>query len=176
MQFVPTELDGVWVVEADPRVDDRGSFLRTWCRDAFQAQGLDAAWTQCSSSRNPSRGTLRGLHFQVPPGAETKLVRCTRGAVYDVAVDLREGSPTFRRWTAVELSAENQRQLYIPAGLAHGFLSLEDHSDVYYQISCNYTPETMGGVRWDDPAFGIVWPLPPRVISERDQSYPDFPT
>ena len=173
MIFHALPLDGAYVVEIDPRQDERGFFARTFCRDMFAARGLVTEFPQCSLSFNLRRGTLRGMHYQVAPHAETKLVRCTRGAVYDVIVDLRPESPTYCRWAAAELSAARRNALYIPERFAHGFLSLEDATEVSYQISHPYRPDAARGVRFDDPAFGIAWPEPPTVIAERDRSYPD---
>ncbi|HEX6040824.1 dTDP-4-dehydrorhamnose 3,5-epimerase [Longimicrobium sp.] len=175
MIFVPTLLDGAWVVEPEPVEDERGFFARTWCADEFRARGLDPALAQCSVSFNRRRGTLRGMHFQAAPHAEAKLVRCTRGALWDVVVDLRPGSPTFTRWFGVELTADNHRALYVPQGFAHGFQTLADDTEVFYQISVPYAPGAGRGVRWDDPAFGIRWPhADARILSDRDRAYPDF--
>lgn len=175
MRFVPTELPGVYVIEPQPHVDERGFFARTWCRDAFAAAGLHADWVQCNVSYNRRAGTLRGMHWQAPPHEEVKLVRCTAGAAYDVVLDLRPDSPTFKRWVAVELTATNRRAVYVPAGCAHGFQTLVDDTELFYQMGARYHPESARGVRWDDPAFGIVWPpCAQRVISARDRSYPDF--
>jgi dTDP-4-dehydrorhamnose 3,5-epimerase len=175
MRFVPTDIDGVILVEAEPRTDARGAFARLQCPEAFAAAGHPFVPAQTSLSRNPAAFTLRGLHYQPAPHAETKLVRVSRGRIFDVAVDLRPASPTHRRWTAVELSAENLRGLLIPEGVAHGFLTLEAETDVLYQISPMYEPGHEAGVRWNDPAFGIDWPAAPRLMSERDASYPDYP-
>jgi dTDP-4-dehydrorhamnose 3,5-epimerase len=175
MRVLATEIPGVMVVEAEPRSDDRGSFARYHCPDAFAAAGIPFAPVQTSLSRNPKLGTLRGLHHQPAPHAETKLVRAVRGRMFDVAVDLRPDSPTHRRWVGVELSAANQRALFIPEGVAHGFLTLEDDTDVLYQISPAFSPGHEAGVRWDDPAFAIAWPARPKLLSERDASYPDYP-
>lgn len=174
MIFRPTPLAGAWLVEPERKADERGFFARTWCREEFAAQGLDPALAQCSISFNHRRGTLRGLHLQIAPHAETKLVRCTRGAVWDVIVDLRPESPTLRQHFAALLSAEKGNALYIPPGMAHGFQTLEDATEVFYQISVPYAPESARGYRWDDPAFGIPWPEPVTVISERDREWPDF--
>ncbi|HEX8723372.1 MAG TPA: dTDP-4-dehydrorhamnose 3,5-epimerase [Pyrinomonadaceae bacterium] len=175
MRFVETPLPGAFVVEPEPAADERGLFARTFCREEFAALGLDTRVAQCSTSYNRRRGTLRGLHYQAEPYPEAKLVRCTAGSVYDVLVDLRADSPAFRRWFAVELTASNRRALYVPAGLAHGFQTLEDDSEVFYQISEFYHPECARGVRWDDPAFGVRWPeSDARVISGRDRAFPDF--
>lgn len=173
MRFTPTELAGVVRVEADPHADERGLFARLHCPDEFQAAGVAFAPAQTSVSRNPSPHTLRGLHYQPAPHGETKLVRVTRGRIFDVAVDLRPASPTYRRWTAAELSADNLAALLIPEGVAHGFLTLEADTDVLYQIAPKFSPGHEAGVRWDDPAFGIAWPAPPAMISDRDATYPD---
>jgi dTDP-4-dehydrorhamnose 3,5-epimerase len=176
MIFHATPLPGVWTLEPQRHADDRGHFARTWCRDECAAHGLNPALAQCSSSFNRRRGTLRGMHFQRPPHAEDKLVRCTRGAVFDVALDLRPDSPTFKRWHGVELSADNGAALYVPAGCAHGFQTLADDSEVLYLISTPYAPDHAAGVRFDDPAFGIAWPDAARaIVHARDRAYPDFP-
>jgi dTDP-4-dehydrorhamnose 3,5-epimerase len=171
--FQPTALDGVWTLEPERHADARGFFARTWCEREMAARGLDARVSQANISFNGRAGTLRGMHYQAAPHAEAKVVRCTAGAIYDVALDLRPGSPTRGRWTAVELSAENRRALYIPEGVAHGFQSLVDGAEVLYLISVPQAPESARGVRWNDPAFGIEWPLPVSEISARDASYPD---
>jgi dTDP-4-dehydrorhamnose 3,5-epimerase len=173
MRFVPTSLAGAWVVEQERHADERGFFARTWCAREFAEQGLESALVQCSVSYNHRRGTLRGLHYQAPPFAEVKLVRCTRGALFDVAVDLRPDSPSFRRWVGVELTAEDGRALYIPRGFAHGFYALADATEVAYQISAPFAPEAARGVRWDDPFLGVQWPGPVSVIAPRDRDYPD---
>lgn len=172
MKFAPTGIAGVVRVEWEPRGDDRGAFSRLHCPDEFAAAGHAFEPAQTSLSRNPAKGTLRGMHYQPSPHGETKLVRVVRGAVFDVAIDLREGSPTYRRWTAAELTAANGAALLIPEGIAHGFLTLEPDTDVLYQISPKYAPGREAGVRWDDPAFGIDWPETPALISDRDASYP----
>jgi dTDP-4-dehydrorhamnose 3,5-epimerase len=174
MIFRETPLAGAWVLEPERFADERGYFARTYCRHDFEERGLDPAVAQCSVSFNHRRGTLRGLHFQVAPHEEVKLVRVTRGAVWDVVVDLRPGSPTFRRHFAVELTVEEGNALYIPKGFAHGFQTLADGSEVFYQISEFYAPEAARGYRWDDPAFAIPWPEPPSVISEKDRNLPLF--
>jgi dTDP-4-dehydrorhamnose 3,5-epimerase len=174
MRFTRTDIAGVVIVDAEPHADDRGAFARLHCPEEFSAAGIAFEPVQTSVSRNPVRGTLRGLHYQKDPHAETKLVRVTRGRVFDVAVDLRPQSPTFRRWTAAELSAENLRALFIPEGVAHGFLTLEPDTDVLYQIAPAYRPGHEAGVRWDDPAFAIAWPERPALLSDRDAAYPDF--
>lgn len=174
MIFRETRFDGAYVVEPELMEDERGFFARTWCRKEFEAAGLNPALAQCSISFNRRKGTLRGMHYSVAPAAEAKLVRCTAGAIYDVIIDLREGNDTFKRWMAVELSGDNRRALYIPEGVAHGFLTLSDQTEVLYQISEFYRPECARGVRWDDPAFGIEWPAEVTVMSDRDRSYADF--
>jgi dTDP-4-dehydrorhamnose 3,5-epimerase len=174
VKLVPTPIAGVVRIEAEPHVDDRGLFARLHCPEEFAAAGIDFAPAQTSLSRNPTSGTLRGMHFQAAPHAEAKLVRVTRGRVFDVAVDLRPDSPTYRQWTGAELSAENLIGLYIGEGIAHGFLTLEPDTDVVYQIAPAYRPGHDAGVRWDDPAFGIAWPMAPVLISARDAGYPDF--
>ncbi len=174
MRFIATELQGAYIIELDPREDERGSFARAWSASEFALQGFDVKVAECSISTNKKRGTVRGLHFQIPPHAETKLVRCTRGAMYDIIIDMRVGSPTFRQWIGVELSPENGRMMYVPKGFAHGFQTLKDNTDVYYQISECYAPESQRGVRWNDPAFNIRLREPVTVISKRDAEYSDF--
>ena len=162
------------VVEPERLADERGFFARTFCAREFAAHGLDSRLVQCSLSFNPRRGTLRGMHYQEGPHGEGKLVRCTRGRIHDVALDLRRDSATFRHHVAVELSAENRLALYLPPGVAHGFLTLEDGCEVVYQMSEFFDPAAGRGVRFDDPAFGIAWPAPVELVSARDRSYPDF--
>ena len=172
-----TPLAGAFVVEVEPFQDERGLFARTYDRDEFAERGLSTEIAQVSTSYNRRRGTLRGLHFQLPPHEEAKLVRVTGGAVYDVMVDLRPDSATHRRWFATELSRDNRRMVYIPEGFAHGFLTLEDDSEVHYQISHPFTPDAYAGVRYDDPAFGIEWPdVGELIVSDKDRSLPDFET
>jgi dTDP-4-dehydrorhamnose 3,5-epimerase len=172
--FTPTPLAGAFVIEPEPIPDARGLFARTWCRRELEAHGLDGALAQCSTSFNKRKGTLRGMHYQAPPFAETKIVRCTRGSMYDVVIDLRPESPTFRRHFGATLTADNRKAMYIPKGFAHGFQTLEDDTEVLYQISEFYSPDHSRGVRWDDPAFGIAWPPDERTMSDRDRAYPDF--
>src|SRR5262249_3900890 len=172
--FTETRLEGAFVIEPEKLEDERGFFARTWCRREFEAHGLNPRLVQCSVSFNEKRGTLRGMHYQVAPHEEAKLVRCTKGAIYDVIVDLRPGSPTFKRHVAVVLTVENRTMLYIPEGCAHGFQTLEDKTEVVYQMSEFYAPECARGVRWDDPAFAIEWPSAERTIIERDRNYPNF--
>jgi dTDP-4-dehydrorhamnose 3,5-epimerase len=173
MRFLATALAGVYVLEQERHEDARGYFARTWCARELLAQGLDASLSQSSVSFNRTKGTLRGLHYQAPPFSEVKLVRCTRGALFDVAVDVRPDSPGFRKWVGVELSADNGRGLYIPKGFAHGFYTLLDSTEVEYFISTEYRPEAARGLRYDDPFFQVVWPGPVAVIAERDRDYPD---
>jgi dTDP-4-dehydrorhamnose 3,5-epimerase len=173
VRFVPTELAGVFVVEQERHADERGFFARTWCARELADHGLDPGLAQCSVSFNHRPGTLRGLHYQAPPHAEVKLVRCTRGAMFDVAVDLRPDSPTFRRWLGVELTEDNGVALYVPRGFAHGFYTLAEATDVFYMISTPHDPAAARGVRWNDPFHGVVWPGPVDVISPRDRDYPD---
>ncbi|HXB16070.1 MAG TPA: dTDP-4-dehydrorhamnose 3,5-epimerase [Solirubrobacteraceae bacterium] len=177
MRFVETSLPGVVVIEPELLTDERGWFARTFDREEFAAHGMNPEVIQTNASFNVRAGTLRGMHYQAEPHGESKLVRCVRGAIFDVALDLRAGSPTHGRWHAAELSAENGLAFYIPAGLAHGFQTLADESEVHYVMGDPHVPEAARGVRWDDPAFGIEWPPAPpggRVISERDRSYPDY--
>ena len=172
MIFTETKLRGAFVIDPERLEDDRGFFARTWCVREFETHGLNPRLVQCSVSYNTRKGTLRGMHYQAAPHAETKLVRCTQGAIHDVVIDLREDSSTFRQWVAVELTAENRRMLYIPEGFAHGFQTLADDTEVFYQISEFYHPESARGVRWNDPAFGITWLLEVEMVSEKDQQYP----
>lgn len=172
MIFRPTPLAGAWLLVPERHADDRGWFARTWCRDELAGRGLDAELAQCSVSFNHRRGTVRGMHYQIAPHAETKVVRCTRGAVFDAIVDLRTGSPTHGRHFAAELSAAGGEQLYVPRGFAHGFQTLADDSEVSYWISAGYAPASAGGLRWDDAEVGIRWPLAVSALSERDGELP----
>jgi len=174
MLFEESKIGGVFEVQLERKADERGFFARSWCREEFERAGLNSGLAQCSISYNPRKGTLRGMHYQAPPYAEAKLIRCTGGAIYDVVVDLRAQSPTYRQWAGFTLTADNRAMVYIPEGCAHGFLTLEDESEIFYQISEFYNAESARGVRWDDPAFGIAWPEKPRMMSERDRTYPDF--
>ncbi len=175
MIFRETPIAGAVLIELEPQLDERGSFARTFSVDEFAAHGLETRVVQCNASTNPRAGTLRGMHFQLPPFAEAKLLRCARGSFYDVVVDLRPDSATYCEWYGVELSASNLRMLYVPVGLAHGFQTLEDDTHVLYQMSEDYSAEHARGVRWDDPAFGIAWPhAETRIISERDAGFADF--
>jgi dTDP-4-dehydrorhamnose 3,5-epimerase len=193
MIFNETKLAGAFVIEQELFEDARGFFARSWSEREFAAAGLDARLAECNISFNRRRGTLRGMHFQSAPRAQAKLVRCTSGAIYDVIIDLRPASATFKQWVAVELTAENRRMLFVPEGFAHGFQTLLDATEVFYQMSTAFAPEHAGGVRWDDPAFGIEWPdaggvgdvsdgggsssnggARERIIIARDREYPDF--
>lgn len=174
MMFRESKLRGVFEIEIERHVDERGFFARTWCKKEFEEHGLDSRVAQSSISFNARRGTLRGVHYQAAPNAETKIVRCTQGSLYDVVLDLRADSPTFKEWISVILSAEQRNMIYIPEGCAHGFLTLADNTEVLYQMTEFFAPESARGVRWNDPAFGIVWPEKVEVISERDRMYPDF--
>lgn len=174
MIFTETAVPGAFVVDLEPSEDERGLFARTFCAEEFAARGLAAEIAQCSTSWNRSRGTLRGLHYQREPHGEDKLVRCTRGSLWAVMVDLRPDSPAHCRWACAELSAENRRMYYAPKGIASGFVTLEDDTELFYTMSHPFTPTHYTGVRWDDPAFAIDWPARPRVISDRDRSFPDY--
>jgi dTDP-4-dehydrorhamnose 3,5-epimerase len=172
--FHETDIPGAWVIDLEYRADSRGFFARAFCAREFEAHGINATVVQCNLSYSHARGTLRGMHYQLAPQAEAKLVRCTAGAIFDVIVDLRPGSAAYCRWYGVELTASNRRMLYAPEGCAHGYLTLVDGTDVFYQVSAYYAPEAERGVRWNDSAFGIRWPFEPSVISERDRAHPDF--
>lgn len=174
MKFIKTPIPGAYLIEMEPLADERGFFARSWCCDEFAQRGLNAKLVQCNITYNKKRGTLRGMHYQAEPFPEAKLVRCTMGAIYDVILDLRCDSTAFKRWEAFELSAANRRMLYIPEGVAHGLQTLEDDSEVFYQMSEYYHPECAKGVRWDDPVFGIKWPISEPVMSERDLSFSCF--
>lgn len=174
MRFNTTALPDLVIVDAEPHIDDRGLFARTFCEEEFARADLPVRFVQSSISFNRRRGTLRGMHYQIPPKAEGKLVRCTRGAIYDVTLDLRPMSPAFKRWMGVELSADNRRALFVPPGCAHGFQTLSDETEVLYLMTELHAPEAARGVRWDDRTFGIKWPVPGPILSERDATYPDF--
>lgn len=173
MIFTPVELAGAWVIEPERLKDERGFFARTFCQREFESRGMKPHVAQCNISFNHHKGTVRGMHYQEPSG-EAKLVRCTKGAIYDVIIDLRPGSPTFRKHFGVVLSEENRSMLYIPEMFAHGFQTMEENTEVFYQMSEFYIPDNSKGVRWDDPAFAIQWPHDVSVISERDRTYPNF--
>ena len=172
MQFTPSRISGAWLIDISPINDHRGFFAMTWLPEEFRKRGIDPALAQCNLAFNYKRGTLRGLHFQKGQHAQAKIVRATRGALLDVIVDLRPEAPTFRRWEAVELTADNRRMLYMPPGIAHGYLTLTDEAEAYYHASAPWAPQAEAGVRWNDPAFGITWPFEPVVISEKDANWP----
>ena len=174
MIFIPTTLPGAFVVEPERRFDERGFFARTWCRREFESAGLGVEFVQSSVSNGLLNRTLRGMHWQAAPHEEVKLVRCTRGAIWDAIIDLRTASPTYMKYFAVELTAESGRALYVPAGCAHGFVTLEDGSEVLYHMSNYYEPSAARGVRWNDPAFGVPWPVVEPIMHPRDAGYPDF--
>jgi dTDP-4-dehydrorhamnose 3,5-epimerase len=172
--FLPTPLAGAFVIEPERRLDERGYFARTWCRREFESAGIQTDLVQCSISHSLQNRTLRGMHWQAAPHEETKLVRCTRGAIWDAIIDLRPASPTYTKYFATELQSESGRALYIPSGFAHGFVTLEDETDVLYQMSNYHEPSAARGIRWNDPAFGIPWPVTEPILHPRDASYPDF--
>lgn len=174
MIFHETELGGAFVIELQRLEDERGFFARSWCLKEFEAQGLNSRLVQCNISFNAAKGTLRGMHYQAKPHEEAKLIRCTRGSIHDVIVDIRPDSPTFGKYVAVQLTADNRRLLFVPEGFAHGFLTLEDKSEIFYQMSEFYAPQSARGFRWNDPWFNIAWPSEILVISAQDRNYPDF--
>jgi len=174
MRFTPISLSGAYLIDLEPISDERGFFARSWCHDEFALHGLNPALVQCNITWNKKKGTLRGMHFQSAPHEEAKLVRCVRGAIYDVIIDLRPNSSTFKEWFGVELNADNRSALYVPEGFAHGYQTLTDDSEILYQMSESYQPACAASVRWNDAAFGIQWPDDIRIISPRDQEIPDF--
>ena len=174
MIFIPTRLQGACVIELDKREDSRGHFSRVYCEREFAAHGLTTHVAQTNRSVTRHQGTLRGMHFQSAPYGEDKLIRCLRGAIVDIIIDLRPDSPTFRKWEAFELNDENKRQLLVPKGFGHGFQTVSDHVEVTYLVTAKYTPSAESGVRWNDPAFGIKWPLEPTDMSDKDRNWPDF--
>jgi len=174
MKFFETELKGAFLIDLEPIEDERGLFARTWCRKEFEQHGISADWVQFNISYNKHRGTLRGMHYQIAPFAEAKLVRCTMGAIYDVIIDLRPDSKTYCHWISAEMSAENRKMMYIPQGFANGFQTLVDDTEVFYQMSAFYAPDYARAVRWNDPRFNIHWPDADRTISEKDQKIEDF--
>jgi dTDP-4-dehydrorhamnose 3,5-epimerase len=176
MKFTQTKIPGAYLLEIEPITDERGFFARTFCSQEFAAHNLVTEFPQCNVSFSAKQGTIRGMHYQVAPYPETKLVRCTQGAVYDIILDLRPESPTFKQWVGMELTAENHQMFYIPAGCAHGLQTLADNTEVFYQMSAIYHPPAAKGVRWNDPSFGIELPLPVSIINERDRDYSDFQT
>jgi len=174
MIFTGTKINGMYIIEPELLTDERGFFTRSFCKEEFRVYGLDADIVQCNISCNKKKGTLRGMHYQIPPFEEAKIVSCTKGSIYDVVVDLRRNSPTYGQWHAEELSADSYRMLYIPKECAHGFQTLEDNCLVYYQMEEYYHAECARGIRWNDPSIGIVWPLPVMNISEKDKNFEDF--
>jgi len=174
MIFKETKFKGPYVIELEKHEDERGFFARSWCQEEFEAHGLNPRLVQCNISFNAKMGTLRGMHYQIKPFEEAKLIRCTKGAIHDVIVDIRPDSPTFKEFYSLRLTTDNRLSLYIPEGFAHGFLTLEDNTEVFYQMSEFHAPDHAKGFRWNDPAFGIYWPAEVRVISDRDRNYPDF--
>ncbi len=177
MIFTPLPLEGAFVVDLEPRGDERGFFARAWCRKEFAGAGIEVEFVQANLAQSLRKGTLRGMHYQIPPHAEAKMLRCIRGAVFDVMVDLRPDSPTYRKWAGVELTADNRKMVFVPEGFAHGYLTLEDETEVIYQVSAFYAPGAERGFRWDDPAFGIRWPeVPELVVSEKDRRWDPFET
>lgn len=174
MIFSETKLKGAFTLELKKIEDERGFFARSYCQKEMEAHGLTAQVVQANVSFNPKKGTLRGMHYQVAPHEESKLVRCTRGAIFDVIIDLRPDSPTYKQWFGVELTANNYKMMFVPEGFAHGYLTLENHTEVTYQVSQFYAPGAEQGIRWDDPAFNIQWSIEPELISEKDKAHPDF--
>jgi dTDP-4-dehydrorhamnose 3,5-epimerase len=174
MIFTETKLKGAFVIDLEKHEDERGFFARTWCQNEFNTHGLNTRIVQCNISFNKKKGTLRGMHYQIAPFREVKVVRCTAGSLYDVIIDLRPDSRTYRKYFGIELNDKNRRMLYIPEDFAHGFLTLSDDCEVFYQMSEFYSPDHSRGHRWNDPAFAIKWPVKPRLINERDNTYPDF--
>ena len=174
MRFEPTALSGAWLIDLDRNVDARGAFARTFCEKEFSEHGLPVRFPQCNLSTNTLTSTLRGMHYNAAPHGESKIVRCVRGAVHDVIVDIRRASPTRLQWLGVDLTADNGRALFVPAGFAHGFVTLADETDVYYHMGDFYRPEAARGFRWDDPSIAIQWPIEPMIISAADAAYPDL--
>jgi dTDP-4-dehydrorhamnose 3,5-epimerase len=174
MKFSETKLKGAYIVEIEKLTDDRGFFARSWCQQEFDDQGLDSRFVQANVSYNRKKGTLRGLHYQIAPYQECKLIRCTRGAIYDVIIDLRPESATYKHWTSVELTADNYTLFFVPEDFAHGFQTLTNETEITYQVSQFYTPGSERGIRFDDPAFDIQWPLDVTIISDKDRTWPDF--
>lgn len=174
MRFIETPLPGACIIEIEERRDERGFFARGFCVSEFSSHGLNANIVQTNISYNVKKGTLRGMHLQLPPHEEVKIVRCTRGALYDVIIDLRAASPTYGKWTGVELTEDNHKMLYVPEGFAHGFITLADNTEANYMVTQFYSPSSEAGIRWNDPEFNIQWPVEPTVISEKDRNHPDF--
>jgi dTDP-4-dehydrorhamnose 3,5-epimerase len=174
VKFTPTPLTGAYLIEPELLVDERGFFARTFCQQEFETYRLNPNLRQCNISFNQKKGTLRGMHYQTKPHEEAKLVRCTMGAIYDVMIDIRSESPTFKQWFAIELTAQNRKMLYIPEGFAHGFQTLVDNTEIFYQMSEFYAADCARGIRWDDPTIGIQWPPDNRIISQKDLQYPNY--
>ncbi|QLH10215.1 dTDP-4-dehydrorhamnose 3,5-epimerase [Nitrosarchaeum sp. AC2] len=174
MKFINMEIEGCIIIEIEKKIDTRGFFARTWDREIFKKQNLNENLSQCSISFNNKKGTIRGIHFQIHPYSETKLVRCTRGSIFDVIIDLRTNSKTFKKWISVELSEENYKMIYMPEGVAHGFQTLENNTEVFYQMTQLYMPEFARGIRWNDPQFNITWPIKSPILSEKDSKHIDF--
>ena len=174
MRFTESKIPGAWIIDITPIPDRRGFFAMTWLPEQFRERGMNPALAQCNLAFNHQRGTLRGMHFQLAPHAQAKIIRTTRGALLDVIVDLRPDSPAFKQWDAVELTADNHRMLYMPEGVAHGYVTLEDNTEAYYHVSSAWVPAAESGVRWNDPAFAIQWPFEPAVVSDRDAAWPDY--
>lgn len=174
MKFIPTGLEGAYTIELEKREDERGFFARAFCVNEYKAAGLDPAIVQINNSLSVEKGTLRGMHYQLAPKAETKIVRCIKGSLYDVIVDLRKDSPTFLKWFGAELSAENRRTMYVPKGFAHGFITLEPNTEAFYLVTEFYAPDRERGIKYNDPKLGIKWPIEPTVVSDKDLKHPDF--
>tara|TARA_B100000686_G_C16772954_1_gene966443 strand:+ start:1116 stop:1643 length:528 start_codon:yes stop_codon:yes gene_type:complete len=174
LNFTETKLSGAFIIEPERLQDDRGFFARSWCEKELAGHNLDTDLAQCNISFNKAKGTLRGMHYQIKPFEEAKIVRCTRGSIYDVIIDLRPDSPTLKHWTAVELNEENRNMLYVPKGFAHGFQTLADNTEIFYQISALYSPRHARGIKWNDPAFNIEWPIDTLTISDKDKSYSNY--
>jgi dTDP-4-dehydrorhamnose 3,5-epimerase len=174
MIFIETKLKGAFIIELEPIRDERGFFARSFCQREFKEHGIDTIFVQCNISFNRKKGTLRGMHYQIAPYEEAKFIRCSMGTIYDVIIDIHPNSDTYKQWVSVELTHKNRKMIYIPKGFAHGFLTLVDNTEVFYQMSEFYCPDHVRGFRWDDPAFGIEWPSDVQVISDRDRCYPDF--
>jgi dTDP-4-dehydrorhamnose 3,5-epimerase len=174
VKFTQTKLKGAYLIEIEKLSDDRGFFARSWCQKEFESHGLTSRVVQANVSYNLKKGTLRGMHYQVAPYQESKLIRCTRGAIFDVIIDLRPHAPTYKQWVGVELSADNYTMFFVPEDFAHGFQALADHTEIFYQVSQFYTPGSEKGIRFDDPAFDVQWPLEVSVISDKDRNWPDF--
>lgn len=174
MIFTKTKLEGAYIIDIEKREDDRGFFARTFCVDEFEEHGIENKFVQANMSFNNKKGTLRGMHFQKSPYEEDKLVRCTKGALFDVIIDLRKDSPTYKQWIGVELTEESRRALFVPKGFAHGYITLEDNTEINYMVTQVYTPNADTGVRYNDPVFAIEWPIEPVIISEKDANHPNF--